>query len=61
VNTDKPSKRLKNVTVHEELVDLSEVGAAIKGVDVVGREGDGSGIGSQEGHVDVFTMVGVMS
>ena len=47
--------------VHEELVNLGEVGVAVKGMDIIGREGDGSGIGSWEGHVDVFTMVGVMS
>ena len=47
--------------VHEELVDLSEAGAAVKGMDIVGGEGDGSGIGSWEGHVDVSTTVGVMS
>ena len=46
--------------VHEKLVDLSEVGAAVKGVDVVGGEGGRSGIGSWEGHVDVLTMVEVM-
>ena len=45
--------------VHKKLVDLSEAGAAIKGMDVIGREGDGSGIGSWEGHVDVLTAVGV--
>ena len=45
--------------VCEKLVDLGEVGAAVKGVDVVGGEGDGSGIGSWEGHVDVLTAVGV--
>ena len=43
-----------------ELVDLGEVGAAVKGVDIVGREGDGSGIGSWERHVNVLTVVGVM-
>ena len=42
-----------------ELVDLGEAGAAVKGVDVVGGEGDGSGIGCWERHVDVFTTVGV--
>ena len=47
--------------VREELVDLSEVGVAIKGMDVVGGEGDRSGIGSWEGHVDVLTMVEVTS
>jgi hypothetical protein len=47
--------------VHEELVDLGEVGVAIKGVDIVGGEGDGSGIGSREGRVDVLTVVEVMS
>ena len=46
--------------VCEELMDLGEAGAAIKGVDVVGGEGDGSRIGSWEGHIDVFTAVGVM-
>ena len=45
--------------VHKKLVDFGEAGAAIKGVDVVGGEGDGSGIGSWEGHVDVFTTVEV--
>ena len=45
--------------VRKELVDLGEVGAAIKGVDVVGGEGDRSGIGSWEGHVDVLTTVEV--
>ena len=45
--------------VRKKLVDLSEVGAAIKGMDIVGGEGDGSGIGSWEGHVNVFTTVGV--
>ena len=47
--------------VHEELVDLGEVGAAVKSVDVIGGEGDGSGIGSWEGYLDVLTTVGVMS
>ena len=47
--------------VCEELVDLGEAGAAVKGVDIVGGERDGSGIGSWEGHVDVVTMAGVMS
>ena len=42
-----------------ELVDLGEAGAAIKGVDVVGGEGDGSGIGGWERHVDVLTTVEV--
>ena len=42
-----------------ELVDLGEAGVAIKGVDVVGGEGDGSGIGCWERHVDVLTTVGV--
>ena len=42
-----------------ELVDLGEAGAAVKGMDVVGREGDGSGIGHRERHVDVLTVVGV--
>ena len=46
--------------VREELVDLGEVGAAVKGVDVIGGEGDGSGIGHRERHVDVFAAVGVM-
>ena len=45
--------------VCKKLVDFGEAGAAVKGVDVVGREGDGSGIGSWERHVDVFTTVGV--
>ena len=45
--------------VRKKLVDLGEAGAAVKGVDIVGREGDGSGIGSWEGHVDVLTAVGV--
>ena len=43
-----------------ELVDFGEAGAAVKGVDVVGGEGDGSGIGCWEGHVVVLTVVGVM-
>ena len=47
--------------VREELVDLGEAGAAVKGVDIVGREGDGSRIGSWERHLDAFTMVGVTS
>ena len=47
--------------VRKELVDLGEAGAAIKGVDVVGGEGDRSGIGSWEGHVNVLTAVGVTS
>ena len=47
--------------VREELVDLGEAGAAIESVDVIGGEGDRSGIGSWERHVDVLTMVGVMS
>ena len=47
--------------VCEELVNLGEVGAAIEGVNIVGGERDRSGIGSGEGHVSVFTMVGVMS
>ena len=38
--------------VREELVDLSEAGVAVKGVDVIGREGDGSGIGSWKRHID---------
>ena len=42
-----------------ELVDFGEAGAAVKGMDVIGREGDGSGIGSWEGHVDVLTMAEV--
>ena len=42
-----------------ELVDLGEAGAAVKGVDIVGGEGDGSGIGSWERHVDVLTAVEV--
>ena len=42
-----------------ELVDFSEAGAAVKGMDIVGGEGDGSGIGSWEGHVNVFTTAGV--
>ena len=42
-----------------ELVDFGEAGAAIKGVDVVGSEGDGSGVGCWERHVAVFTTVGV--
>ena len=46
--------------VRKKLVDLGEAGAAIKGMDVVGGEGDGSRIGSWEGHVDVLTMVEVM-
>ena len=45
--------------VREELVDLSDAGAAVKGVDVVSGEGDGSGIGSWERHVDMLTAVGV--
>ena len=45
--------------VRKELVDLSEAGAAIKGVDVIGREGDQSRIGSWERHVDVLTTVEV--
>ena len=44
-----------------ELVDFGEAGAAVKGVDVIGGEGDRSGIGSWEGHIDVLTTVGVMS
>ena len=47
--------------VREELVNLSEAGAAIEGMDIVGGEQDGSGVGSREGHVGVFTTVGVMS
>ena len=47
--------------VREELVNLGEAGAAVKGLDIVGCEGDGSGIGSGEGHVGVVTMVGMMS
>ena len=47
--------------VCEELVNLSEAGVAIEGVDVVGREQDGSRVWSGEGHVDALTMVGVMS
>ena len=46
--------------IRTELVDLGEAGVAVKSVDVVGGEGDGSGIGSWEGHVDVLTMVEVM-
>ena len=46
--------------VHEELMDLGEAGAAIKGMDIVGGEGDGSGIGSWERHVNVLTAVEVM-
>ena len=42
-----------------ELVDFGEAGAAVKGMDVVGGEGDGSGIGHWERHVDAFTTVGV--
>ena len=42
-----------------ELVDFGEAGAAIKSVDVIGGEGDGSGIGRWERHADVFTTVGV--
>ena len=45
--------------VRKKLVDLGEAGAAVKGVDVVGGEGHGSGIGSWEGHVDVLTTEGV--
>ena len=45
--------------VCKKLVDLGEAGAAVKGVDVIGGEGDRSGIGSWEGHVDVLTAVGV--
>ena len=45
--------------VCKKLVDLGEAGAAIKGGDVIGGEGDGSGIGSWEGHVDVLTEVEV--
>ena len=47
--------------IREELVDLGEAGAAVEGMDVVGSEQDGSGVWSGEGHVGVFTMVGVMS
>ena len=47
--------------VQEEVVDLSEVGVAIKGMNVVGSEREGSRVGSGEGHCGVFTMVGVMS
>ena len=46
--------------IREELVDLGEAGAAIKGVDVIGREGDRSGIGHRERHAGVLTAVGVM-
>ena len=42
-----------------ELVDLSESGVAVKGVDIVGGEGDGSGIRCWERHVNVFTAVRV--
>ena len=45
--------------VREELVNLGEVGVAVKGVDIVGGEGDRSGIRSWERHVDVFTVVEV--
>ena len=45
--------------VGEELVDLGEVGAAVKGVDVIGGEGDGSGIGHRERHAGVAIAVGV--
>ena len=47
--------------IREELVDLSEAGVAVEGMDVVGSEQDGSGVWSGEGHVGVFTMVGVTS
>ena len=43
----------------EELVDFGEAGAAVKGVDIVGGEGDRSRIGSWERHVGVLTAVGV--
>ena len=46
--------------VREELVDLSEAGAAIKGMDVIGGEGDGSGIGHWERHAGVAIVAGVM-
>ena len=45
--------------VCEELVDLGEAGAAVKSMDIIGGEGDGSGIGHWERHVDVLTVVGV--
>ena len=45
--------------VGAELVDFGEAGVAVKGVDVIGGEGDGSRIGCRERHVDVFTMVEV--
>ena len=47
--------------VSAELVDLGEAGAAVKGVDVVGGEGDGSGIGRWERHAGVAIAVGVTS
>ena len=42
-----------------ELVDLGEVGAAVKGMDVVGGEGDRSRIGRWERHVNVLTAARV--
>ena len=47
--------------VGEELVDLGEAGAAVKGMDIVGGEGDGSGIGHRERHAGMATAVGVTS
>ena len=47
--------------VRKDLVDLSEVGVAVEGMDIIGSERDRSGIGSGEGHVNMFTMVGVTS
>ena len=42
-----------------ELVDFGEASAAVKGMDIVGREGDGSGVGCRERHVGVLTAVRV--
>ena len=42
-----------------ELVDFGEAGAAVKGMDVVGGEGDGSRIGRWERHAGVLTAVEV--
>ena len=40
-------------------MDLNELSVPVEGMDIIGGEQDRSGVGSQEDHCDVVTVVGV--